>query len=275
MNLPLAALSILFATTTSASPSATTSSSIPQAKPALRNTKARALKIEERIISGNNAPVDRYPYTVSLQDGDFHFCGGSLIAPDIVLSAAHCGPVYDYTNIVVNPHIISTPIAKAEVFSVSDSAIHPFYESLAWLDHDFMIIKLNGMSNNPILRINNDKAAPFNDQSLQVMGWGVTEFGGVSDTLQEVDVVAITNEVCQAASLDYELNITPDSLCAAEVNQGACQGDSGGPLVIPGNNAGEDVQVGIVSWGIGCAEPEREYQSALILIVSCIAFALN
>ena len=47
-------------------------------------------------------------------------------------------------------------------------------------------------------------------------------------------------------------------LCAADVNKGSCQGDSGGPLVIPGSSSEEDVQVGIVSWGIGCAEPERK-----------------
>ena len=90
------------------------------------------------------------------------------------------------------------------------------------------------------------------------MGWGTTVAGVLAgaDALQEVDVVTITNEECSQGSIECEDEITPDSLCAAEVNMGSCQGGSGGPLVIPGSNYEEDVQVGIVSWGIGCAEPE-------------------
>ena len=55
----------------------------------------------------------------------------------------------------------------------------------------------------------------------------------------------------------YKNEITPDILCAAEVDKGSCQGDSGEPLVIGGSSSDEDVQVGLVSWGVGCAKPSK------------------
>ena len=77
----------------------------------------------------------------------------------------------------------------------------------------------------------------------------------------EVDVNVITNEECDKSDGEfgsYEGQITSNMLCAREEGGGedSCQGDSGGPLVIKGANASEDVQVGVVSWGIGCASKD-------------------
>lgn len=237
---------------------------------------AQARNLESRIINGVNATVDRYPYTASLQDGDFHFCGGSLVAPDIVLSAAHCAPGLngiEPTRIVLNPHDLSNHIEDSEVHAVQDFVQHPLYGTLGLYDHDFMLIKLDETSSLPIVRLNTDETLPTLGSSLQVMGWGTTTagFSNAPDILQEVDVVTISNAECSSASSEYEANVTPDSLCAAEVNQGSCQGDSGGPLVIPGTGSDLDVQVGVVSWGIGCAEPERKsphITTHLVLLVS-------
>jgi trypsin len=221
-------------------------------------------KLQPRIINGIDAPVNHYPYTASLQYSydNFHFCGGSLIAPDLVISAAHCVvDLSEPTRIVLNLQKLSDPIEASEVFSVQEYVSHPLYQTLDQEDHDYMIIKLTGSSSLPTLRLNTNENLPVTGSSLQVMGWGTTVVGEspvAADTLQEVNVVTITNEECSKASIEYEEEITPDMLCAAEVNQGSCQGDSGGPLVIPGSSSEEDVQVGIVSWGIGCAEPERK-----------------
>jgi trypsin len=224
-------------------------------------TDGDARKLQSRIINGIEAPINRYPYTVSLQYGDFHFCGGSLIAPDLVISAAHCVVVRleNSTRIVLNPHKLSDPIEASEVFSVQEYVSHPLYQTLDDDNHDYMIIKLTGRSSLPSVRLNTDENLPVTGSSLQVMGWGTTVAGLYVevDTLQEDDVLTITNEECsQASHWSYKTGIIPASLCAAEVNMGSCQGDSGGPLVIPGSSYEEDVQVGIVSWGIGCADPE-------------------
>jgi len=234
------------------------------------NTAQRVL--ESRIINGVNAKADRYPYTVSLQaigvqsddslSDPFHFCGGSLIAPDIVLSAAHCAEGFDYgvPSIAVNPHNLVNPIQGSEVFGLEDYVSHPLYATKGDYDHDFMIIKLDGISSLPPLLVNAEGDSPVVGSSLVVMGWGTTDALEpiAADILQEVGVVAISNSACAAASSLYQNNITPDSLCALEANQGSCQGDSGGPLIIAGpkEDGSEDMQVGVVSWGVGCAETE-------------------
>lgn len=79
------------------------------------------------------------------------------------------------------------------------------------------------------------------------------------DEMQMVDVEVISNEVCvglEKGGTSYEkygFDITDDMMCTFTANKDACQGDSGGPLVITGDDASKDVQVGVVSWGVGCA----------------------
>lgn len=211
-------------------------------------------ELRERIINGVDAPPTRYPYTVSFQDVEsdrFHFCGGSLIAPDIVLCAAHCAPSKSLDNyqLVVNPYKLNN--GNAERMQLKSFVPHPDYNSRT-IDNDYMILKLTDQSINPIVKLNTDEDKPRDNTSMQVMGWGTTENGGGSNTLQEVDVITMTNAECKGK---YS-GITDSMLCALEALKGSCQGDSGGPLIIPGDGHEEDVQVGIVSWGIGCADPD-------------------
>ena len=114
---------------------------------------------------------------------------------------------------------------------------------------------------------------------MTVLGWGTTDTSEniLPNTLQAGTVVAIAdNNECVARGPDndysYEGEITEDMLCAIEAGQGACHGDSGGPLILPAgstvlangvvgslsNILQEDVQVGIVSWGIGCAQGKEK-----------------
>jgi trypsin len=215
-----------------------------------------------RIINGVDAEKDRYPYTVSL-DAGYHFCGGSLIAPNVVLSAAHCYELLGSasTKAIVNPYKLSEASGD-ETFEIDHYIKHPSYESLGFYDHDFVLIKLKGNSKNPYVRLNTDKSQPVVDSTLEVMGWGNTALSGYtgSDTLQQVDVMTLSNQVCEQkyTAAGFPGQIFDDSLCVAEIDQGSCQGDSGGPLVIADATNG-DVQVGVVSWGIGCAEKERKF----------------
>ena len=92
-----------------------------------------------------------------------------------------------------------------------------------------------------------------------MLGWGLlSEGGSLSDVLQEVEAPVVSNIACNAAGV---LNgaVTSNMLCAGVLDSGgldACQGDSGGPLVVPDGQGGWRL-AGIVSWGIGCALPQR------------------
>jgi secreted trypsin-like serine protease len=110
-------------------------------------------------------------------------------------------------------------------------------------------------------------------QDATVVGWGdinASEFyQDISDVLMEVGLNVVPNDECSLAgdvnsgggwfSLlygSYDGLITKNMLCAKATGGDSCQGDSGGPLVIRGDGGGQDVQVGVVSWGIGCASDE-------------------
>ncbi|KAL3763296.1 hypothetical protein ACHAWU_008999 [Discostella pseudostelligera] len=92
------------------------------------------------------------------------------------------------------------------------------------------------------------------------MGWGDTDAArsiqNMPDELMIVELEVISNADCEKAESgtdSYNGYISDDMLCTEHEGQDACQGDSGGPLIIPGYDPESDVQVGVVSWGIGCA----------------------
>ena len=229
----------------------------------LRHAK-RDLALNNRIIGGDEAREDRYAYAVSLSDEFGHFCGGSLIAEDVVLSAAHCDDrgKGNY-NAVVGRHDFDDRDGQA--LSVKTALPHPDYDGDT-SDHDFLLIFLDKSANiNTFVKLNTDAATPKVGAPVTVMGWGdidPTDDGKeLSDVLMEVEVNAITNDECDASDGkfgSYKDSITSDMLCAREEGGGedSCQGDSGGPLIVKGANASEDIQVGVVSWGIGCASKD-------------------
>ncbi len=218
-----------------------------------------------RIIGGDPAVEDRYPYAVSLSDDLGHFCGGSLIARDVVLTAAHCDEKGEgQYKAVVGRHAHTDN--DGQELSVKLALPHPNYDAYA-TDKDFLLIFLNDAAsdNINIVRLNSDADTPNVSAPVTVMGWGdidPTDAGQVlASELMEVEVNVISNEECDSSdgsSGSYKDSITNNMLCAREEGGGedSCQGDSGGPLVIKGANASGDVQVGVVSWGIGCASKD-------------------
>eukprot|EP00804_Cyclotella_cryptica_P012085 CCRYP_004505-RA/>CCRYP_004505-RA protein AED:0.12 eAED:0.12 QI:0/0/0/1/1/1/2/0/434 len=216
---------------------------------------ARSLSLfdndNSRIIGGRETTKGRYTYAVSLQDDVGSICGGSLIAPDVVLSAAHCQGVV--SHVVIGRHDLDE--TNGDVVTVDREISHPAYDADS-TNNDFLLLFLDRPTTANVEIV---------DSAVTVMGWGDTTADdtiATSDVLRFVEVNVMSNADCDASkgTIDgfndsYNGRITDQMMCAKDIHQDSCQGDSGGPLVILGDEAdgGSDVLVGVVSWGIGCA----------------------
>jgi len=225
------------------------------------NSNERELGLGTRIIGGDAAIEGRYSYAVSLQDEVGHFCGGSLIAPDVVLSAAHCaGGEY---KVITGRHRLET--TDGDKVDVKDEMMHPDYNSDT-TDNDFMLIFLERSTSADVELVHVSSDVVSEGTDVTVMGWGDTnkdkDIKELATELMEVEVTVISDEECEESrsveqgwEYDYNDQITGNMMCAENIEEkDSCQGDSGGPLVIRSDSG--DMQVGVVSWGIGCAHDD-------------------
>lgn len=204
----------------------------------------------EKIVGGVEAAKGEFPFIVSLQSSwGGHFCGGSLIKKDWVLTAAHCIPG-GIDTVVIGLHDQSAQ--DVERLAVEKVIPHPDYNKKPQ-DFDFALVQLKGESKFPPVALN--RAEIPAKAKMVTAGWGATsEGGGVANLLQKVTVPYVTADRCAKA---YPGKITEQMLCAGFDKGGkdSCQGDSGGPLVL---GSGEKrVLAGVVSWGEGCARPKK------------------
>ncbi|KAL7483435.1 hypothetical protein ACHAW6_009081 [Cyclotella cf. meneghiniana] len=217
------------------------------------------LDLSPRIINGDAATPDRYPYTASLVSSSRHVCGGTLIAPDVILTAGHCSGFF--SEVQIDRYDITADDGDYDYLMVEEHFAHPDFANI--IQSDFALAKLYGRSFKSVVALNTDGDVPQDDEYLTVMGWGVTVEGvssTQSDILREVQVQSMGNTECDGSSgqyngefVTYEGYIEDNMLCAWSQDKDACQGDSGGPLIRRGDDAADDVQVGVVSWGLGCA----------------------
>jgi secreted trypsin-like serine protease len=242
--------------------------------PAAERTKyLAALRIDRRIIGGRPYSINEVPYQVALVRGyatnRYQFCGGTLIAPDTVVTAAHCID----NGIVQNDPARLDIVAGTAFFPESGErikarsiAVHPQWNS-SNNDYDIAIIKLATPSamGRPVPIDGNVVAVPVD---VTVTGWGALSEGGRgSEELMGVVVPTVDTATCNHRD-SYGGAITDRMLCAGRREGGldSCQGDSGGPLVA-GTGAGARL-VGVVSFGEGCA---RELKYGVYTRVSSVA----
>jgi len=215
------------------------------------------------IVNGSTAGKNEYQYASSIQLGSRHICGASLIAPDIILSAAHCFNVPGDNSdgrltVVIGEYHLQNREDKGQVFLVEKIDVHPDYlETLQYLENDVMLMKVIGRSERKIVKLNHDHNLPvLAIDALTVVGWGSLDANGVimANVLQEVQLGYITNQECQKRGIPL---VTDQMMCAADMDgdsltEDSCYGDSGGPLILTDPSVAsrnKDVQVGIVSFG--------------------------
>jgi len=218
-----------------------------------------------RIVGGTDVPAGKYPWLVQLQVGT-GLCGGTLIRPNWVLTAAHCLAELGGTNqAVFAPDIDvlvgSVALDGGRAIGVTQAIIFPDYAvgSRGELIRDVALLHLAeavDITPIPLATATEVEAALAAGQLATVAGWGATSEGGdVAETLQEVSLPLVTNAACANLLREF-FTITDVMLCAGgQEGFDSCQGDSGGPLFLD-RPAGGFVQIGVVSYGVGCARPD-------------------
>ncbi|CAB9515508.1 Trypsin delta/gamma-like protein CG30031 [Seminavis robusta] len=213
------------------------------------------------IIGGITANDDEFPFYVKFEGGTL--CGGSLISPDTVLTAAHCVDQGPPRQVRIGPN----SYYGGEVIDTKCAAAHQdFIENDKTLMNDVAIIKLKNpvTDTSKLIAINGDSSYPSTSGTpLTVIGFGLTSNSGgdVSTSLQKLETDFVTIDEC--VDTYSEKVVTPDShICADVRGAGDCNGDSGGPVFDQNR-----VQVGIVSFGYGgCAS--NQYQDVYVNIAN-------
>uniref|UniRef100_A0A8C3WS52 Ovochymase 1 n=1 Tax=Catagonus wagneri TaxID=51154 RepID=A0A8C3WS52_9CETA len=216
------------------------------------------------ISSWRNSTVAGHPRQVSLKLGENHFCGGSLIQDDLVVTAAHClaGLKEQIKSLMVTAgeYSLFQKDEEEQNIPVSKTVIHPEYNTLGYRSFDIALLYLKhsarfGTTVQPICIP--QRADTFEEGILcKASGWGkISETAEYSNVLQEVELPMVDARTCSTTLKG--VNLAPlgrTMLCARfpDGEQDACQGDSGGPLVCRRED-GVCVLAGITSWGVGCA----------------------
>ncbi|XP_074114697.1 trypsin-1-like [Cotesia typhae] len=214
--------------------------------------------LSNRIVGGSITVPHMFPWIAAIfYKGALH-CGGALINDRYVLTAGHCIKWIDHRGLDVG-------LGMHDLKSASEGYVIPIERVI--LHEDFESDYLHDTNDIALLELLrpvrfSDTIQPiclpmggsdYSGHLVKVAGWGrVTVNGGASRYLRQATLKVMPFDICTNTSFGDHL--TTSMLCAYNDNTDACQGDSGGPLLYERANGRYEL-IGIVSWGIGCAQP--------------------
>ncbi|XP_077163069.1 transmembrane protease serine 13-like isoform X4 [Paroedura picta] len=229
---------------------------------ALRCTRC-GQRMTGRIVGGTETSASKWPWQVSLQYGSTHICGGTIIDPLWVLTAAHCffmnsEKILDEWKVFAGTSDLSHP---TEGIPVSHVIINANYSD-DHDDYDIALMKLakplplSAQIRPACLPMSGQKFLP--GRTCSITGFGKTNESdeNTSPKLREAEVKIIDYKLCNSQNV-YEGYLTPRMMCAGYLQGGrdSCQGDSGGPLVCQDSNRW--YVAGVTSWGTGCGQRNK------------------
>eukprot|EP00548_Thalassiothrix_antarctica_P020505 CAMPEP_0194194714 /NCGR_PEP_ID=MMETSP0154-20130528/75733_1 /TAXON_ID=1049557 /ORGANISM="Thalassiothrix antarctica, Strain L6-D1" /LENGTH=708 /DNA_ID=CAMNT_0038919169 /DNA_START=20 /DNA_END=2144 /DNA_ORIENTATION=- len=227
-----------------------------------RGLKGKDDPFKSRIVGGEEARTDEFPFMVSWhQDQNMRnhpLCGGSLVADNLVLTAAHCQ--YTHGGVRIGSKIFNTlddsDVSPGVERQVMQKIKHPSYTGTSGNQNDYMLLVLDQSVDTmlyPPIDLNFDANDPTPGSMLTTVGFGTLSFrGSQPNILQKLNVPMVSQEVCDR-QYNGVINETVH-LCAGYEHgeHDACQGDSGGPIFREVDTK-QFRQYGVVSWGRGCA----------------------
>jgi len=210
-----------------------------------------------RIINGPDARENAFPWLVSIisKGQGSQLCGGTLLNPRVVLSAAHCtfyesGPRIppQMIKVTLGDHNIRRPEYGEQIVGVSEYRNHPRYNNYnKKFDYDFSLLQLDRnivFSQTIFSACLPNPSKNYENTPVIAAGWGIDETGNIPDILQQVDLRTMSNRQCSSILLK---RVTKNMICANGYYKGICHGDSGGPLMVKGQ---EKIVIGVSSWVI-------------------------
>ncbi|XP_033107883.1 serine protease 33-like [Anneissia japonica] len=211
-----------------------------------------------RIVGGEDSQPGEWPWMLSYNNYGTHFCGASLISEQWAITAAHCVSSTSWMNITAGITTLDDNSVFRASVRIAETFIHPEYDDDVYYN-DIALLRLDSpvQFNKFVQPICYESLEYLPDTVCHVAGWGLlAEYGTYPNTLQDTSVPLLSIEECRR--LLFKFNVTDNMICAGYASGGrdTCSNDSGGPLMCKSDDGTWNL-VGITSWGVGCARPNR------------------